>query len=131
MGAVRSVRSGWVHDAVDQLGTTGPVPGALVGVVRSGCKRLEAVDCGNIFHLKKFHTNVCRGACAFYYAASWNHFDSNTWVYAKDLVPTDTTTDSAGNPQRYLYSLYWAVVTMATIGYGGEGASFLPTSVIC
>lgn len=28
-------------------------------------------------------------ACLFYFAASWRDFDSLTWVYRWDLVPTD------------------------------------------
>ncbi len=57
-------------------------------------------------------------ACAFYYAASWNNFDSDTWVYHASLVPVLSPDGQvlvgydASNAKKYLYSLYWAVVTM-------------------
>ena len=58
-------------------------------------------------------------ACSFYFAASWNDFNEDTWVYHEDLVPNvwDEYTD-APYWKRYIYALYWATVTMTTVGYG-------------
>ncbi|GAX74589.1 hypothetical protein CEUSTIGMA_g2037.t1 [Chlamydomonas eustigma] len=62
--------------------------------------------------------------CAFYYSASWQNFQEGTWVWNAGLVPNNISCSGqiAGSDTsdgtKYLYSLYWAVVTMATIGYG-------------
>ncbi|GAX74590.1 hypothetical protein CEUSTIGMA_g2038.t1 [Chlamydomonas eustigma] len=59
-------------------------------------------------------------ACAFYYSASWDDFGPNTWVYHQNLVPNNDTGREVGAAftERYVYSLYWAIVSMATVGYG-------------
>lgn len=61
-------------------------------------------------------------ACLFYYSSSWNNFSSITWVYRQGLVPGtwngNTVNSTASLDVRYLYSLYFTTVTMATVGYG-------------
>lgn len=39
-------------------------------------------------------------------------------VYQANLVPNNFTSISANTGTRYLYSLYWAIVTVGTVGYG-------------
>ena len=52
-------------------------------------------------------------ACFLYYLARWQKFDENTWVYAYDPdLPSRTFSD------KYTTSLYWATVTLTTVGYG-------------
>eukprot|EP00775_Hariotina_reticulata_P004102 gene4102-4348_t len=52
-------------------------------------------------------------ACAFWFIARQASFSSETWVFAKNQL-------LAGNSsiENYVYSLYWAIVTFATLGYG-------------
>ena len=57
--------------------------------------------------------------CSFYWAASWTNFNEDTWVYHQNLVPNEADGYIAASyGTRYVYSIYWATVTMATVGYG-------------
>lgn len=49
--------------------------------------------------------------CLFYYVAAFNDFDESTWV-----ARTNLTNDSLYT--RYIASLYYAVTTLTTVGYG-------------
>lgn len=52
-------------------------------------------------------------ACCLYYLARIEEFDEGTWVYAYNPdLPSMPTAD------QYTTSLYWAVVTLTTVGYG-------------
>ncbi|KAG1678597.1 hypothetical protein FOA52_012604 [Chlamydomonas sp. UWO 241] len=58
------------------------------------------------------------GACLFYYSAAWQDFNDETWVWRADLVPNEYSDGDANNAKRYIYALYWSVVSMTTVGYG-------------
>lgn len=50
-------------------------------------------------------------SCFFYISAKFDDFDIDTWVsrnHLNDVTPSE----------RYLASVYWAITTLATIGYG-------------
>ena len=53
--------------------------------------------------------HIC--ACLWHYSAKFYDYDVDTWVtrYSLNDLPAD---------ERYLTSLYWALTTLATIGYG-------------
>jgi voltage-gated potassium channel len=50
-------------------------------------------------------------ACGWFASARLDGFPGESWVSLADLTNADTAT-------QYIRSLYWAVVTMTTIGYG-------------
>jgi hypothetical protein len=49
--------------------------------------------------------------CLWYYVAKFNNFDESTWVYQLEF-----SEESASF--LYLTSIYWAVTTIATVGFG-------------
>ena len=53
-------------------------------------------------------------ACIFYFIARQEHFTESSWLgaYPALLMQWPTRFDS------YIFSLYWAVTTFATVGYG-------------
>mmetsp|Transcript_20052 Transcript_20052/g.64593 ORF Transcript_20052/g.64593 Transcript_20052/m.64593 type:complete len:849 (+) Transcript_20052:75-2621(+) len=57
--------------------------------------------------------NTHYAACVFWLLAKRKNFSKDTWVSAH----ADFLIDSSANTQ-YLYSLYYAVVTASTVGYG-------------
>lgn len=50
-------------------------------------------------------------ACFWFLTAKIMEYDPDTWVYRKHLVDSDNYT-------QYLWSLYWSVQTVITLGYG-------------
>lgn len=53
-------------------------------------------------------------ACAFYFIARQENFTSSSWFgIFPDLISTWSSRFDA-----YIFSLYWAVTTFATVGYG-------------
>lgn len=50
-------------------------------------------------------------ACFWYFAAKLNNLGPNTWVYRHGYL-------DAGEGELYLASIYWALTTLATVGYG-------------
>lgn len=50
-------------------------------------------------------------ACLWYFAAKVNDFEPNTWVYRHGYL-------DAGQLKLYTVSFYWALTTLATVGYG-------------
>jgi len=50
-------------------------------------------------------------ACAFWFIARQAGFSEETWVFAKSALLEGNS--AFGN---YIYSLYWAIVTFATLG---------------
>jgi len=50
-------------------------------------------------------------ACFWYFAAKLNDFGPNTWIYRNGLL-------DAEEGKLYTASLYWALTTLATVGYG-------------
>ncbi|OMJ72996.1 hypothetical protein SteCoe_28423 [Stentor coeruleus] len=50
-------------------------------------------------------------SCFFYISAKFDDFDIDTWVSRNHL-------NNATPSERYLASVYWAITTLATIGYG-------------
>jgi len=62
-----------------------------------------------------FTTHI--SGCLFYYIA--RQTEGMSWmVAANDWLPGGA---DVGTFERYIYSLYFATVTFATVGYGGEG----------
>jgi len=57
--------------------------------------------------------NLHWGACGYYYIAREYSFGEDTWVgnEAEDLITSHVL-------QRYIYSVYWAMQTCTTVGYG-------------
>jgi hyperpolarization activated cyclic nucleotide-gated potassium channel 1 len=49
--------------------------------------------------------------CFWYYSAKLYDFSSNTWVYQNDVV-------NESNWMLYLISIYWAISTISTVGFG-------------
>ena len=49
--------------------------------------------------------------CLWYYIARFYDFSPDTWIFRKDL-------QDASVLDAYVYSLYWAMVTLSTTGYG-------------
>ncbi|KAK9903334.1 hypothetical protein WJX75_003130 [Coccomyxa subellipsoidea] len=56
-------------------------------------------------------------ACMFYFIAVQNGLDHDTWIgrHFDDVVDLSL-------PVRYAFSLYWAITTLATVGYGDFSA---------
>ncbi|KAL3130260.1 hypothetical protein ABBQ38_008093 [Trebouxia sp. C0009 RCD-2024] len=52
-------------------------------------------------------------ACIFYFIARQNNFTNTTWVGNNGML-----FDGKPNIIRYIWSLYWSVTTLATVGYG-------------
>lgn len=50
-------------------------------------------------------------ACIWFFLAFIDNFPQDSWVVALDI-------ENASVIRQYIYSLYWAVTTMTTIGYG-------------
>jgi len=62
--------------------------------------------------------------CALYWAASLNNFDENTWTYGNQV-------NELPLGERYLVSIYFAFITMTTVGYGDYSAvSTVETSIL-
>eukprot|EP00798_Chlamydomonas_sp_ICE-L_P021562 gene21562-28555_t len=58
-------------------------------------------------------------ACFFYFAASINNFEEDTWVYqAFTDTPGSESVEGTNYAKRYTYAFYWALTTMSTVGYG-------------
>jgi hypothetical protein len=52
-------------------------------------------------------------ACSMYFLARLRNFDDSTWL-------GQFVDESITGFDRYITSLYWSIVTFATVGYGGE-----------
>lgn len=61
-------------------------------------------------------------ACLFYYIAREYGFDEDTWIGANlDLLSEsdgEKEDISQDNWKKYVYSIYWSITTMTTVGYG-------------
>ena len=82
----------------------------------------------NIF-LTFFFANVA--ACVWYFEARQRGFSEQTWVGASDQgagVSELYNTTKIGN--MYIFSLYWSIMTMATIGYGDIRAFSMAEAII-
>lgn len=87
-----------------------PTVSKLVSLVdvKTSIMRIGLICVGSIFLVHIF-------ACIFYFCSKMFDFESNTWVYNKDMV-------DAGKQKSYSYSVYWAFQTLTTVGYGDFGA---------
>lgn len=54
-------------------------------------------------------------SCFWFMAASFSDFGPDTWVARMSMQDQD-------NPTMYLMCIYWALQTVATVGYGDFGA---------
>ena len=50
-------------------------------------------------------------ACLFYFAAKYNEFSRDTWVFRYGYID-DSSFD------KYIASMYWTYTTLSTVGYG-------------
>lgn len=50
-------------------------------------------------------------SCLWYFTAKFDDFGPDTWIYRHNLFDLSTY-------EYYIHSLYWALVTLSTIGYG-------------
>lgn len=50
-------------------------------------------------------------ACIYYFIAVLNNLSPDTWVTKKGIL-------DESNSIKYLYSIYWALQTLTTVGYG-------------
>jgi hyperpolarization activated cyclic nucleotide-gated potassium channel 2 len=50
-------------------------------------------------------------ACLWFFLARLDAFNKDTWVYRMGFLDKDMG-------EMYLYSLYWAITTLTTVGYG-------------
>ncbi|CAD8125702.1 unnamed protein product [Paramecium sonneborni] len=62
--------------------------------------------------------------CLWYLVAKLNNFESNTWVYELDLL-------NRNEYELYLTSIYWAVTTICTVGFGDIHAFNETERIVC
>lgn len=63
-------------------------------------------------------------ACFWFMQAKFNDFDMTTWVYRMNVVDMPFF-------MQYVYSVYWAMQTLSTVGYGEFGAHNPTEYMIC
>lgn len=62
-------------------------------------------------------------ACFWFLTAKVSDYNPDTWVYRRNIVDSDNLTG-------YIYSLYWSVQTVITLGYGDIPAVTTPEILI-
>jgi hypothetical protein len=69
------------------------------------------VDLGKLIFINLFVSHVC--ACLWHYIGivQLQNNDGENWLTAQHIDNADWTT-------RYIYSIYWSTITVATVGYG-------------
>jgi K+-transporting ATPase A subunit len=72
--------------------------------VNSGIQRMITVAMSLLFMVHMM-------ACMWYLIASFEEFDYTSWVFAINLQDKE-------NSYQYLVSVYWAIQTITTVGYG-------------
>lgn len=63
-------------------------------------------------------------ACIYYFIALVNDLGPDTWVAQKNI-------QDESNSVKYLYSVYWALQTLTTVGYGDIPADTNEEKIVC
>eukprot|EP00002_Diphylleia_rotans_P025766 TRINITY_DN5107_c0_g1_i6.p1 TRINITY_DN5107_c0_g1~~TRINITY_DN5107_c0_g1_i6.p1 ORF type:complete len:1069 (-),score=196.83 TRINITY_DN5107_c0_g1_i6:596-3802(-) len=85
------------------------MPKAIEKVERLISKNVNVVRLVKLFFAVMLYIHWV--ACLWYLVARWEGFSPHTWVVRYDIIELETT-------DHYIASLYWAMVTFATVGYG-------------
>jgi hypothetical protein len=63
-------------------------------------------------------------ACMWYFSAKLDNFEPDTWVVRNELQDKD-------NGTLYMFSLYWSITTLTTVGFGDINARTNSERIIC
>lgn len=78
------------------------------------------IDLINLMFFSFYILNIF--ACFWYYIATIDHSNSNTWLKVKLLEDEPLI-------NKYIYSFYWSTVTIMTVGYGDISATNITETI--